>query len=123
MRIILITLSILALSFFFSCQADFSTSEAFDRGHEVYLAHCVSCHGIDGTGNQGVYPSLANRGINEATTQRAISIISKGSALMKPIHLDTNEMIDIINYIQNNWGLTTPLINEEKLVQLSPSDK
>lgn len=47
--------SILALFFIFgilySCQEDFSTTAAYDQGHEIYLAHCVSCHGIDGDGN------------------------------------------------------------------------
>jgi len=39
-------LLILLLFFFFgilySCQNDFSATVAYDQGHEIYLAHCVS---------------------------------------------------------------------------------
>jgi len=104
--------SILALFFLigilYSCQNDFSTTAAYDQGHEIYLAHCVSCHGIDGDGNNTSYPPLANRTIDEAATKRAVLLITQGSSLMKPLPLEKEEVEKVVHYIENSWGLSTP---------------
>lgn len=105
-------LFILIIFFFFvilySCKEDFTTTIAYDQGHEIYLAHCVSCHGIDGNGNNGSYPPLANRSIDNEATYRAAFLITQGSALMKPISLEDSEVEKVIHYIENSWGLSNP---------------
>lgn len=106
-------------SLLYSCRPNFSETVAFDRGHEIYLAHCVSCHAIDGSGNAGSYPVLATRPINTNTTNQTISIIKNGTALMKPIPLDNTEIVDVVNYIQNAWGQKGELITLAQMEQLS----
>lgn len=105
-------LIVLALLFFFvilySCRDDYSSTAAYDQGHEIYLAHCVSCHGIDGDGNNASYPPLANRTIDENATNRSILLITQGSPLMNPISLENEEIEKVIHYIENSWGLETP---------------
>ena len=96
------------ISLLYCCQTDFSSTAAYDQGHEIYLAHCVSCHGIDGDGNNGSYPPLATRTIDEAATNRSISLITQGSPLMKPIQLEQEEVEKVVHYIENSWGLSTP---------------
>jgi len=96
------------ISLLYCCQEDFNTSAAYDQGHEIYLAHCVSCHGIDGDGNNSSYPPLANRTIDEAATNRAVHLISQGSPLMKPVQLEQEEVEKVVHYIENSWGLSTP---------------
>lgn len=88
-----------------------------DAGQEVYLAHCVSCHGPEGDGNQGFYPSLAGRKIDSAYTRRAIRLITQGSGSdvgMRPIGLDPDELRDVINYIQNSWGNEAPALSSSQ---------
>lgn len=102
-----------------SCQSSSSLPQAdLDRGREVYLAHCVSCHGSEGDGNQGFYPALTQRPIQEAYTLRAIRLISQGSEFeggMKPISLSNQEISDVINYIQNSWGNEAALVDSTYL--------
>ncbi|MEO1652360.1 MAG: cytochrome c, partial [Bacteroidota bacterium] len=92
----------------FSCRQKTTLSDkALDQGQEVYLAHCVSCHGVGGDGQAGAYPALANRQMDSLYTQRALRLIRQGSGGnvgMKPIALSTEELRDVINYIQNSWG-------------------
>ena len=101
MRISIFAL-LFCISILYCCKNDFSTSAAYDQGHEVQLAHCVSCHGIDGEGNNGSYPALADRTITEATTKRAVLLITQGSALMKPLQLENDEVEKVVHYIENS---------------------
>ncbi len=87
------------------------------RGQEVYLANCLSCHGADGKGLGGTYPSLTRASITPDFTARAKYLIEKGSpgeGGMLPIPISKKEMIEVVNYIQNAWG------NEADFETLSP---
>lgn len=80
---------------------------ALERGSEIYIAHCISCHGLEGKGMNGAYPSLIKPQITKETTERAINLIRHGSGFdggMKPISLSAQEVMDVVNYIQNTWG-------------------
>lgn len=77
------------------------------RGKEVYLAHCLSCHGGDGKGLGGAYPSLTRENISPDFTARARYLIANGSpggVGMLPIPISEKETTEVINYIQNAWG-------------------
>ncbi|WP_420583387.1 c-type cytochrome [Reichenbachiella sp.] len=87
------------------------------RGQEVYLANCLSCHGADGKGLGGTYPTLTRESIASDFTERAKYLIEKGSpgnGGMLAIPISKKETIEVINYIQNAWG------NEADFVTLSP---
>lgn len=103
-----IILGISVLCLCISC-TEFSAEEqaALDRGHEIYLAHCISCHGPNGDGMNGAYPSLIRPEIAAANTDRAMRLIREGSGFeegMKPIALTEDELVEVVNYIQNSWG-------------------
>lgn len=88
------------------------------RGQEVYLAHCLSCHGADGKGLGGTYPSLTRTEITPDFTARAKYLIENGSpngAGMLSVPISKKEAIEVINYIQNAWG------NEADFEVLSPT--
>lgn len=106
----LLTIALFFIVFiFYNCKSDYGSTEAYDQGHEIYLANCVSCHGIDGDGNNGSYPPLAGREIDESATLRSIHLITRGSALMKPVQLEQEEVERVVHYIENSWGLSTPV--------------
>ncbi len=98
---------LLCFVFVLSCQR-FSEEEqaSLDRGKEIYLTHCISCHGPEGDGMSGAYPSLTKNKIEQFHTQRAVNLIVKGSGFesgMRPIALSDEEIADVVNYIQNSW--------------------
>ncbi|MEP2026435.1 MAG: cytochrome c [Reichenbachiella sp.] len=77
------------------------------RGQEVYLTNCLSCHGADGQGMGGVYPSLKRKEITPDFTAHARYLIVNGSPNeggMLPIQISKKETLEVINYIQNAWG-------------------
>lgn len=108
--------SILALA---SCNKYSETELAeLDRGMEVYITNCVSCHGVEGKGLNGAYPSLINSKINDGTSGRVFALIQNGSGYnggMKPIPLSQSELKEVVNYIQNAWGNKAPFIDDKKL--------
>ena len=98
-----------------SCQSgNGHHAEELAIGREVYIANCISCHQDDGTGVQGVYPSLVrSTGIAAGQTNRTIKLIKHGSGLeggMQPVHLTGKEIAQVINYIQNSWGNQAPML-------------
>ncbi|MEQ8423834.1 MAG: cytochrome c [Cyclobacteriaceae bacterium] len=115
MRRHLIVLVLLILVFY-SCSNYTSEQKAIlERGSEVYITHCVSCHGTSGDGLQGAYPTLIKPEIAKANTARAIKLIREGSGFeggMKPISLTDQEVIEVVNYIQNTWGNKAEFIAE-----------
>ncbi len=86
-----------------------------ERGGEIYITHCVSCHGTQGDGMRGAYPSLVRPEIAKVNSDRAIKLIREGSGFeggMKPISLTDQEVIEVVNYIQNTWGNQAEFIAE-----------
>lgn len=86
------------------------------KGKEVYLTHCISCHGPQGDGLQGAYPSLLKPEITASVTQRAVGLVLNGSPTdqgMKPVPVTNEELVQVINYIQNSWGNKAPFIEKE----------
>lgn len=99
-----------------SCQPKRSTeSIELAKAREVYITNCMSCHGADGQGIQGYYPSLHKPGgIIEVQTERAIRLIKFGSGFesgMKPVSLTNEEVKEVVNYIQNSWGNSAVFIS------------
>ncbi|GAB4247383.1 MAG: hypothetical protein Tsb0034_26580 [Ekhidna sp.] len=87
------------------------------RGEEIYITHCVSCHGPNGDGLDGAYPSLQKPQIESFHTERAVSLILNGSGFdggMKPIALEDQEIVDVVNYIQNEWGNEASILTSLK---------
>lgn len=104
----------------YSCVSYTEEQQAsLDRGEEIYLTHCISCHGPQGDGMSGAYPPLTKSTIQDFHTKRAIDLIKKGSDFeggMKPIALSDEEITDVVNYIQNSWDNEAPFL-EVTMVQ------
>ena len=101
-----------------ACKEDFKASGAYDRGNEVYITHCLSCHGQEGEGFTGLYPPLNQRTSNLYSNQRALRLIRNGSPLMRPISLTEEEMKDVLNYINNSWGVESDTVSLDSVRSL-----
>ena len=96
-------------------QADLKAS--VDRGKEIYIAQCMSCHMDHGQGIEEVYPPLAGSDYLMADARRAIRTVVQGLAgeilvnkktynldMVGFPHLSDQEVSDVLNYIRNSWG-------------------
>ncbi len=115
------TIPLLSLLFVFLISCERFTAEEkaeLAKGEEVYITHCISCHGPSGDGLNGAYPSLLKPQFTEAITDNALNIIRHGSGNvdgMKAVSLSNEELVQVVNYIQNNWGNEAPLLSQSNL--------
>lgn len=96
-----------------------SEKEIIAKGKEIYIANCISCHGMEGMGIKGIYPSLIkSENISAAQTERAVKLIKYGSGFdagMKPLPFTDEEIMQVVNYIQNNWGNKAPFLTKDQV--------
>lgn len=96
--------------------------ESMERGNEVYILHCQSCHMENGEGIEGVNPPVAKTTYLK-DTKKNIGIILNGqtgevtvngkkyNAIMNPMnYLDDQQIADVLNYIRNSWGNKYPIV-------------
>lgn len=100
-------------------------AESIERGEQVYMTHCVSCHMEDGTGMQGAFPPLAQSDYLMADTHRAIKQTKEGVqgemtvngvtyyGFMPAQDLNEKQLADVMNYIRNSWGNKGGLVTVE----------
>lgn len=117
-KIILTSVSILVLVTFFSFQKKpkIDLAASSERGKEIYLRNCVSCHMDQGEGLEGIFPPLANSDYLLADKKRAIKQSLYGvsgemtvngkqyNGEMNGFDITDEEMSDLMNYIFNSFG-------------------
>lgn len=114
---LLITLSLTLASFLaFSQKQKFDLQASIDRGKDIYIAQCMSCHMDEGQGIEDVYPPLAKADYLMADKKRSIDNIIHGMSgeivvngktynlEMTAFDLTDEEVSDVLNYIRNSWG-------------------
>lgn len=94
----------------------FDLKASIDRGKEIYIVQCMSCHMENGEGIENVYPPLAKSDYLMADKARSIDnvihgvsgeIVVNGKTYnmdMTPFDLSDQEVSDVLNYIRNSWG-------------------
>jgi mono/diheme cytochrome c family protein len=117
-KTVLTSISVLTLISFFSFQQKpkIDLAASAERGKEIYLRNCVSCHMDQGEGLEGIFPPLAKADYMLADKKRAIQqtlygantemkvngVVYKGE--MNGFDLTDEEMSDLMNYIFNSFG-------------------
>ena len=114
---LLLTLGLSMLSLVsFSQIQEFDLQASIDRGKDVYLAQCMSCHMEGGEGIESVYPPLAKSDYLMEDKARSISTIIHGltgeivvngktyNMEMTSFDLSDQDVSDVLNYIRNSWG-------------------
>lgn len=94
-----------------------SLKESLVRGQQVYAANCQSCHMAEGEGIASTFPPLAKSDYLMKDQKRAIGTVLHGlsgeitvngetynMAMPGYDYLSDEEVADVLNYIQNNWG-------------------
>lgn len=87
-----------------------------ERGKEIYLRNCVSCHMDEGEGLEGIFPPLAKSDYMLSNKKRAIQQTLYGANMemtvngkvyngeMNGFDITDEEMSDLMNYIFNSFG-------------------
>lgn len=90
--------------------------ESIKRGCMVYEDMCITCHLPNGLGVNKVFPPLANSDYLREKQIESIKAIKYGlsgqitvngnsyNGTMTTLGLSDQEVADVMNYINNNWG-------------------
>lgn len=117
-KIVFASLSLLTVISLISFQKKpkFDLAASSERGKEIYLRNCVSCHMDQGEGLEGIFPPLAKSDYLLKDKKRAIQQTLYGvntemtvngkvyNGEMNGFDLTDNEMSDLMNYIYNSFG-------------------
>jgi nitrite reductase (NO-forming) len=128
-KIILSGVFTLVLVSFFSFQKKpkIDLAASSERGKEIYLRNCVSCHMDQGEGLEGIFPPLANSDYMLADKKRAIKQSLYGvsgeitvngkiyNGEMNGFDITDEEMSDLMNYIFNSFGNKGGIITPEEV--------
>ena len=127
-RFLTLTFIFSVMSFFsFSQKQKFELQTSIDRGKDVYIAQCMSCHMDNGEGIEDVYPPLAKSDYLMKDKKRSIDnvihgltgeIIVNGKKYnmdMTPFELSDQDVSDVLNYIRNSWGNKGEAVTPEEV--------
>jgi cbb3-type cytochrome c oxidase subunit III len=95
-----------------------AASPRITAGANVFAANCTGCHGANGTGQPGIFPSLAANPYVSGDPKRVIrtvkhgltgKIVAKGvtyDGVMPPWQgtLTDSQIADVVTYIRTTWG-------------------
>ena len=94
----------------------FNLKESIERGKDIYLTYCLTCHLDQGVGIEDVYPPLAKADYLMADKKRSIQQVLYGatgemkvngktySTEMTGFDLTDQQASDVVNYIRNSFG-------------------
>jgi len=103
--------------------------ESIKRGNDIYSDFCMSCHLPNGKGIKNTYPPLADsdylknnrevsiKGLKYGLKGEIIVNGNKYNNYMAPMGLVDDEIADVMNYINYNWGNEYGEIVTEKEVR------
>lgn len=95
-------------------------------GEDVYLAHCASCHGLEGKGVAGRIPKLAQNGAVQAQGPQDVMRVILGG--LAPAHdfgpmpavgasMSDEDVALVANFVRNRFGNSAPADAKVSLVE------
>jgi mono/diheme cytochrome c family protein len=117
-KIVVVAVFVVAVSSFLSFQQtpQFDLKASRERGKEIYLMNCMSCHMEQGEGLEGIFPPLANSDYMLSNKKRAIQQTLYGvtgeitvngkiyTGEMAGFDYTDEQMSDVMNYVFNSFG-------------------
>ena len=87
---------------------EWSMDELMERGEKVYTTNCAGCHGIDGLGIPGVFPSMVGTEVTMGPIEKHIDVIVNGvnGTAMQAFAAQLSEVdiAAVVTYERNAWG-------------------
>lgn len=129
-RKIILLSSLVCLGFIFISfqeKPKFNLKESIERGKDIYIANCLTCHLDQGEGIEDVYPPLAKSDYLMADKKRSIQQVLYGatgemkvngktySGEMSGFDLTDQQTSDVINYIRNSFGNKGAAVTPEEV--------
>jgi nitrite reductase (NO-forming) len=128
-KIVLFTCLASASFIFYSFQQKpkFSLKESVERGKDIYIANCLTCHLDQGEGIEGVYPPLAKSDYLMADKKRSVQQVLYGATgemkvngqtyntEMAGIDLNDQQAADVVNYIRNSFGNKGAMVTPDEV--------
>ncbi len=118
--------SVICVSLFLFQDPELEAS--IERGNEIYVDFCVTCHKGNGEGVAHTYPPLANSDFLMSNREKSIQGIKYGQQgelvvngvtynnVMDPLGLEDDEIADVMNFILNSWGNSSDdMVTEEEV--------
>ncbi len=90
--------------------------ESMQRGSEIYMDFCVTCHLGKGEGVSNTFPPLAESDYLTKNREESIRGVKYGQQgeivvndvtynnVMAPLGLEDDEIADVMNFVMNSWG-------------------
>ncbi len=112
----------------FSLNAQDDLNQSIERGKELYMESCVTCHLANGQGVKGTFPPLAKSDFLLKYPEKSIHSIKFGmngkvvvngvtyNNAMPPSGFADDEIADVMNYIRNSFGNKNTQLVTEKMV-------
>ena len=86
-------------------------TELMALGEKVYVTSCSTCHQLDGSGVDGVFPSIAGSEVATGDVQAHLELVVDGrdGTAMRPfgLQLDNLELAAVVTYQRNAFGNAT----------------
>lgn len=111
-------------------QQKFDLKASIERGKDIYIGQCQSCHMENGEGIESVFPPLAKSDYLMADKKRSILQILEGASGemivngvtynsdMPPVALTDQEVSDVLNFVRNSWGNKGDAVKVEEVSAL-----
>ncbi|MBS1680590.1 MAG: cytochrome c [Bacteroidetes bacterium] len=108
-------------------QKPFNLKESIQRGRDIYIAQCMTCHLEQGEGIEDVYPPLAKSDYLMSNKRRSIHQVLYGTSgeekvkgkkytgEMGAFDLTDRETSDVLNYIRNSFGNKGSAVTPEEV--------
>jgi mono/diheme cytochrome c family protein len=105
----------------------FNLKESIERGKDIYITNCLTCHLDQGEGIEEVYPPLAKADYLMADKKRSIQQVLYGAtgemkvngkvynSEMVGIDLNDQQASDVLNYIRNSFGNKGSAVTPEEV--------
>lgn len=122
--------SVICVSLFLFQDPELEAS--IERGSEIYLDFCVTCHKGNGEGVAHTYPPLAKSDFLMSNREKSIRGIKYGQQgelvvngvtynnVMDRLGLEDDEVADVMNFILNSWGNSSDdMVTEEEVALIT----
>ncbi|MDB5119002.1 MAG: major anaerobically induced transrane protein [Sphingobacteriales bacterium] len=123
----------------FFCSFSFKNQDVLkasaERGKDVYINNCQSCHMDNGEGMEGTFPPLAKSDFLMKDIKRSIHVVLEGQADEMTVNgktystpmpamnsLTDQQVSDVLNFIRNSWGNKGALVTEKQVKELRKTE-